>query len=73
MLPELHLVYKNCDTSCEKYYENEENRNKNLVLPLVVETNSSPDRLFYCAKYSLILFGIASICLIVTYMIYTYK
>ncbi len=72
MLPELHLVYKKCDTSCEKYYETEENKNKNLVLPLVVETKS-PDRLFYCAKYSLIIFGIASICLIVTYIIYTYK
>lgn len=72
MLPEVHLVYKNCDTSCEKYYEIEESRNRNMILPLIIE-EKSPDRLFYCAKCALIIFGAVSICLIVTYMIYTYN
>ncbi len=74
MLPELHLVYNKCDTSCEKYFENEENKQKNMILPLVVQNESNePEYVFLCAKYALILFGITSICLIITYAIYTYK
>lgn len=74
MLPELHLVYKNCDTSCEKYYDNKDDKRKDLVLPLIIQNETEDSySLFRCAKISLIIFAVISICLIIAYVIYTYK